>query len=59
MKLFNHVRSFVRNEEGQDLIEYAMLVALIALLCIGAVTAAGGNVKSIFEAVANQIVLPT
>ena len=50
---------YVRNEEGQDLIEYAMLVALIALLCIGAVTAAGGNVKSIFEAVANQITLPT
>jgi len=31
----------LRNEEGQDLLEYALLVALIALIAIGAVTAAG------------------
>ena len=36
--LINFVKSFARNEEGQDLLEYALLVALIALIAIGAVT---------------------
>src|SRR5207247_3294068 len=30
----NLVKSFVRNDEGQDLLEYALLVALIALVAI-------------------------
>jgi len=38
----------LRNEEGQDLLEYALLVALIALIAIGAVGAAGGAVNNIF-----------
>jgi pilus assembly protein Flp/PilA len=55
MKLVNSVRSFVRREEGQDLVEYAMLVALIALFCVVAVTAAGGRVAAIFNAIVAQI----
>lgn len=34
MKLLTHVREFVRAEEGQDLIEYALLAALLAIACI-------------------------
>ena len=37
--LLNFVKSVARNEEGQDLLEYALLVALIALIAIGAVGA--------------------
>jgi pilus assembly protein Flp/PilA len=49
------VRSLVKDEAGQDLIEYAMLVALIALGCVIAVTAAGDRVEEIFNNVASQI----
>ena len=35
----------VRDEEGQDLAEYALLIALIALVVIVAVTALGGKIK--------------
>jgi pilus assembly protein Flp/PilA len=49
------VKSFVRNEEGQDLLEYALLVALIALVAIAAVTAAGTSVSDIFTAVAGKL----
>jgi len=49
------VKSFVRNEEGQDLLEYALLVALIALVAIAAVTAAGQSVQTIFQAIADQL----
>jgi pilus assembly protein Flp/PilA len=55
MKLVNFAKSFVRNEEGQDLLEYALLVALIALVAIAAVAAAGGSVKTIFQNIADAL----
>jgi pilus assembly protein Flp/PilA len=55
MQLVNFVKSFVRNDEGQDLLEYALLVALIALVAIAAVEAAGGSVKTIFQSIADQL----
>ena len=55
MKLVTSLRSLVGREEGQDLVEYAMLVALIALFCVVAVTAAGGRVAAIFDAIVAQI----
>jgi pilus assembly protein Flp/PilA len=53
--LLNYVKSFVREEEGQDLLEYALLVALIALVAIGAVGAAGVSVNNIFTSIAGQL----
>ena len=44
--LINYVKSFANQEEGQDLLEYALLVALIALIAIGAVGMAGGAVNT-------------
>jgi pilus assembly protein Flp/PilA len=55
MQLVNTVKSFVRNEEGQDLLEYALLVALIALVAIAAVTAAGTSVSTIFNSIATKL----
>ncbi len=55
MYLLNHLRSLMRNDEAQDLIEYAMLVALIALFCVVAVTAAGGRVAAVFNGIIAQI----
>jgi Flp pilus assembly pilin Flp len=45
----------LRNEEGQDLLEYALLVALIALIAIGAVGLAGQSVNNIFSAIATAL----
>jgi len=47
--------TFVRNDEGQDLLEYALLVALIAIVAVGAVTAAGNTVNGIFTSIAAAI----
>jgi len=44
-----------RADEGQDLLEYALLVALIALVAVGAVTAAGTQVSAIFNQIAAAI----
>jgi pilus assembly protein Flp/PilA len=37
-----------REDDGQDLLEYALLVALIALVAVGAVTLSGQSVSTIF-----------
>ena len=55
MELITRMRSLVRDESGQDLIEYAMLVALIALACVVAVKAAGVSVGDLFNAVGAAI----
>jgi Flp pilus assembly pilin Flp len=55
MQLVNVVKSFARNEEGQDLLEYALLVALIALVALAAVKAAGLAVSDIFGAIAGAL----
>jgi pilus assembly protein Flp/PilA len=35
-------------EDGQGMIEYALLAALISVIAIGAITAVGGNVDTVF-----------
>jgi Flp pilus assembly pilin Flp len=48
MNMIARLQSFVRSDEGQDLVEYAMLVGLIALVCVISVTAAGDEISEIF-----------
>ncbi len=48
MNFINRLRALVRNESGQDLLEYALLVALIALVAVVTVTSAGARVSAIF-----------
>jgi pilus assembly protein Flp/PilA len=55
LRLLTYVTSLARREEGQDLLEYALLVALIAIVAVGAVTAAGVRVDAIFNQIANSI----
>jgi Flp pilus assembly pilin Flp len=53
--LITFVKSFSNQEDGQDLLEYALLVALIALIAIGAVGLAGTSVSTIFTGIANGL----
>lgn len=46
------IRQFVRGEEGQDLVEYAMLLAFIALIAIAGVKTLGTTVNTFFSNVA-------
>ena len=55
MKLISFLLEFLREEEGQDLIEYALLVALIALVCVAALTTAGSQVNTIFENIKTRL----
>ena len=55
MTFINRVRTFVNDDSGQDLLEYALLVALIALVAVAAVTAAGKSVSDIFGNIASAL----
>ena len=55
MNLTKYVNAFVRDEEGQDLIEYALLVALISLVCVLALTDAGKEVNKIFVSIKGKL----
>ena len=55
MKLISFLLEFLREEEGQDLIEYALLVALISLVCVAALTTAGSQVNTIFTNIKNRL----
>ncbi len=54
-RLLRSAKSFVRESGGQDLIEYVLLVAFIALLLVGAITAAGGGVEGVFDDIASTL----
>ena len=47
-QLVAFVKSFGRNEDGQDLLEYGLLAALIAVVAIGAVSVVGNTVNTVF-----------
>ncbi|HXD20818.1 MAG TPA: Flp family type IVb pilin [Vicinamibacterales bacterium] len=56
MNLFiTRLRALKRDSSGQDLLEYALLVALIALVAYGAVQLTGTNVNSIFSSIAGKL----
>lgn len=50
MKKFTTIlRSVLRREEGATMVEYGLMVALIAVVAVAGVTTLGGNVKTTFE----------
>ncbi|MGO9902395.1 MAG: Flp family type IVb pilin [Solirubrobacteraceae bacterium] len=45
----------VNDEDGQGLTEYALILALIAIIAVAALTFLGGSVKSALSTVANSV----
>jgi Flp pilus assembly pilin Flp len=49
------IRDFLANEQGQDLIEYTLLMAFVALASAGLFLGAGGSVKGVWTVTNNQL----
>ena len=45
----------LKNDEGQDLVEYALLVCLIALVCIAGVNNVASAVNSVFTNISGSL----
>ena len=51
------LRRFVREDDGQDLVEYAMLIALIAIVCAAGVGALGTALNTWYGTLSTTIPL--
>ena len=54
-KLYNQVRNFMVSEDGPTAVEYAVMLALIVVVCLTAISAIGTNASATFQNVANKI----
>jgi pilus assembly protein Flp/PilA len=49
------IRRFLVSEDGPTAVEYAVMLALIIIVCLAAITTVGQNASSTFNKVANSI----
>jgi len=54
-KISQALINFIKNEDGPTAVEYAVMLALIIVVCIAAVTTLGTNAKNTFSSVATTI----
>lgn len=54
-KFAQSVVSFLQREDGPTAVEYAVMLALIIVVCIAAITALGSNANKTFSNVAETI----
>jgi pilus assembly protein Flp/PilA len=50
-----NVREFLAREDGPTAVEYAVMLALIIVVCLVAITALGTNANATFTNVSNKI----
>jgi pilus assembly protein Flp/PilA len=55
MTTLNHWMTTVREDDGQGLAEYALILALIAIIAIAALIFLGGEIANILSEIGRQI----
>ena len=58
LQLYVYLRNYLESlkaEEGQDLVEYALLLALIAIVAIAGITLAGNQVQAVWDRIATAL----
>jgi pilus assembly protein Flp/PilA len=53
--MFNHLFAALKDEKGQALAEYGLILALIAVICVTALGVLGGGVNSALTTIANAV----
>ena len=53
--MFQKLINFFKDEEGATMVEYALMLALIAVVCIAAVTVLGNSASTKFTEVATAV----
>jgi pilus assembly protein Flp/PilA len=54
-QLSQRVVNFLKREDGPTAVEYAVMLALIIVVCLVAITALGSNANATFTTVSNKI----
>ena len=55
MKMLKKVQQFLKSEDGPTAVEYAVMLALIVIVCLTAIQAIGTNAADTFQQVADAI----
>ena len=55
MSITKHVRTFFASEDGPTAVEYAVMLAMIIIVCIGAIQVLGLNTANQFQDMANRM----
>jgi len=50
--------TFFKSERGQGMVEYGLIIALVAVVVIGALIILGPKIKDLFIGVSDKMVLP-
>ena len=53
--LLQRIDRFIRSEDGPTAVEYAVMLALIVVICLAAIRQVGTNAKNTFTNVSNSI----
>jgi pilus assembly protein Flp/PilA len=53
--MFKKLINFFKDEEGATMVEYALMLALIAIICIAAVTLIGQRASGVFQQSADNL----
>jgi len=53
--LVQNVKKFLKSEDGPTAVEYAVMLALIVIVCLSAVRLVGTNAKSRFEDISTAL----
>lgn len=48
LTMYNSLEQWLRDEEGQDLIEYSMIIVVIVLVALVGMAAVGGRISAIW-----------
>ena len=54
-RIGSFVKDFVQREDGPTAVEYAVMLALIIVVCIGAITTLGQNANGTFTSVGTSL----
>jgi pilus assembly protein Flp/PilA len=52
LSMLQLIKRFREEERGAALVEYGLLIGLIAVICIAAISLLGGNISNAFSSVA-------
>jgi pilus assembly protein Flp/PilA len=55
LNLKHAVWSFLKEEDGATMVEYGLMVALIAVVCLAAVSSVGDQLKELFTTIAGKL----
>ena len=53
--IVSKVQRFLKSEDGPTAVEYAIMLALIVIVCLTAIQAVGTNANARFQDIANQL----